>query len=181
MASASKIFALASLVALGARTASAASLDAQIAALPFTIGDKADFRPVSTTDGDAILLTDGPRDQDPAFRQPIVVVDADRDLRTAPPVHDREAFARARFLELASRHVGDVAILGAKLSSEDGGDVVRIDATGSKMPSQEPAALIAFMRFTKGGLIRTLCVLPRMTHAEYADRCLQLARSIHEK
>ena len=173
------IVVLAGLIALGTSSASAASLEAQVAALPFTVGDEADFRPVSTIDGNAVVLTDGPRDEDPAFRQPIVVVD--RDLREAPPEHDRAAFARANVLDMASRYVGDVAILGSKLSSVDGEDVVRIDATGEKPPSRKPAALIAFVRFGKRGVIRTLCVLPRMTHGEYADRCTQLARSIHAK
>lgn len=152
-------------------------LAAQVAALPFAIGDEADFRPVLTSAGNAVVLTDGPRDHDPAFTQPIIAVDTDLDFREAPPGQDREAFARQRFLDVAKRHVEKVSILGSKLSQENGDDVVRIDATGSKPPSQKPAALIGYMRFTKGGFVRTLCILPQQTHAEYAARCAQLAGS----
>lgn len=155
------------------------SLATQIAALPFAVGDLADFRPVRTIADTGLLLTDGPRDVDPRFRQPLVVVDGDFGER--PSEQDREVSAKTRFLDLARHHVAEVAIVGTKRDRDEGADVVRIDATGSKPPSGEPATLIGYMRFGKGGLLTTLCILPAQTHAEFTARCEQLAGSVHHR
>ncbi|NNC27450.1 hypothetical protein HKX42_11250, partial [Salinisphaera sp. USBA-960] len=56
----------------GVRIRGALSLDDQIAALPFRIGDLAGFRPVRALAGNSVLLTLGPRDQVTNLEQPIL-------------------------------------------------------------------------------------------------------------
>ena len=52
------------------------SIEAQIDALPFTIGDWADFRPVRSLAGSSLILTDGPADSYQDGPQPIVIIAA---------------------------------------------------------------------------------------------------------
>lgn len=50
-----------------------ASLDEQVAALPFRLGDRAGFRLVPQIVGDGLILTNGPKNIDPDGEQPSVV------------------------------------------------------------------------------------------------------------
>ena len=70
------------------------SVDEQLAALPFRIGDRAGFRPVRAMGGNAVFLTDGPADQVAAAEQPILIL-ARSNGPPPPPGPQRDAFANA--------------------------------------------------------------------------------------
>ena len=59
------------------------SLDEQISALPFRVGDRAGFRPVKVLAGNSLLFTEGPADVVKAAEQPIAILAA--SLNAPPP------------------------------------------------------------------------------------------------
>lgn len=157
-------------VALGSvRFRAAATLDAAIAALPFTLGDRAGFRPVQTLMGSALMLTEGPLDADPAGDQPLAVVAASIDAR---PVPDPEASARQMFGTQAG-------LTEIELQSliRNGDDVV---AAGTGLDGARRVTLRQHLRLTPGGgYVRIVCIWPAAD--DIAARCDRLAAGVRAR
>lgn len=66
-----------------------ASLNEQVTALPFRVGDLAGFRPVLAAGGLSLLLTDGPPDKPQGATQPIVYLIAHGSGAQAGPGGER--------------------------------------------------------------------------------------------
>ncbi|AMB43832.1 hypothetical protein [Methylobacterium sp. AMS5] len=104
-----------------------ASLADQVAALPYTVGDTAGFRPMGVFAGNGLLLTEGPKDIDPEREQPVVIVAP--SLGQAPaPAGAEVAYARRIFT--TQKDLKDVAITDEARSTRGGAVVVRLRGTG---------------------------------------------------
>ncbi|MGF3023105.1 hypothetical protein ACQVP2_09785 [Methylobacterium aquaticum] len=143
------------------------SLADQIAALPYAVGDLAGFRPVRTLMGNALMLTDGPKDVDPDGAQPMVVV-APSMGRAAVPAGQEGAFARKALATF--REIRDVTVTDEDRATRDGAVVLRLRATGSDARSGRPLAVTQVIRFDGRSYLRVLGLTP-------ADRSEALARA----
>ncbi|MFC7396438.1 hypothetical protein ACFQU1_04410 [Chelatococcus sp. GCM10030263] len=83
-------------------------MDQQIAALPFTLGDRAGFRVVRVLAGSGVLMTDGPKDAIHGAEQPLIIV-ASGD-GAIPGTLEQDRFAKQAFGGLAG-------IRGAEIKS----------------------------------------------------------------
>lgn len=149
----------------------APGLDAQIDALPFTIGDRAGFRAIRTMMGSTLVLTDSAGDGGPATAgQPLVIVaHSIGDVQAT----DREATARKLLQGLAG--ITDVVIAPAAPSADN--IVYRSTATG--LDHGTPVVLTQHVRFgPEGGYIRTVCIARPALAAAIAPRCDRLAASV---
>ena len=151
-------------------------LDAQVAALPFAVGDLAGFRISATALGAALILVDGSKDVDPNQSQAHVVVTTSDG---APPKDDREAFAKAQLQ--AFQAVRTTAVRSTKLFQADGAQWAEVDADGTEGQSETPVAISYFLRFDTTGTMSVVCVAPRAEGAQYADRFKTVALSVKPK
>lgn len=143
-------------------------LESEIAALPFSIGDRAGFRAVRTLMGSGVVLTEGPRDVDPDTTQPVAIVVASLG---PVPVLDRVATARRAFEGFG----GMKGIVRAEEGAV-GDDGYRIAGTAATAAGK-PIALVQHMRFAAaGGYLRIVCVAPAAI--DVAARCDRLAASV---
>ncbi|KQP70788.1 hypothetical protein [Methylobacterium sp. Leaf112] len=125
----------------------------QIAALPYSVGDLAGFRPVRTLMGNALLLTDGPKDIDPEGEQAIVIVAP--SLGQVPVAPGQEgAFARKALGTI--REVRDIAVTDEKNSTLGGAAVVRLRGTGSDTLSGRMMSVHQTIRFDGAGYLRVI-------------------------
>ena len=143
------------------------SLADQMAALPYGVGDLAGFRPVRTLMGNALMLTDGPKDIDPDGVQPMIVV-APSLGRAAVPTGQEGAFARKALASF--REIKDVTVTGEERTSRDGAVVHRLRAAGVDPKSGRAVVLTQTIRFDPAGYLRILGLAP-------ADRTEALARA----
>lgn len=130
------------------------SLEEQIAALPFAIGDRAGFRPVRVTGGNSILLTEGEDDVVEEADQPIVIVAASQEIK--PPPERRDEFARRALTGLPG--LSEVRIERAEGFRQDNADWHEAVAT-AKERSGVPVVVQQTIRFTDEGFIRALTVV----------------------
>lgn len=148
------------------RLKAAADIGTAITALPFTIGDRAGFRPVRTLMGAALILTEGERDTDPDGAQPLVIVASSLDMRIPP---DRADYARKLFE--GQREFTRIAV---KETKSDGDDVL---VSGTAVDRARVIALRQHMRFDDSGkYVRTVCTWP--VADDYAARCDKVAASV---
>jgi hypothetical protein len=75
-------------------------IEERVAALPFRLTERAEFRPVRVLAGNALLLTDGPKDVTQEMEQPLLIVAL--STNPGPPADQRDAFARAALNSNAS-------------------------------------------------------------------------------
>ncbi|MET7241835.1 hypothetical protein ABZT49_00545 [Methylobacterium sp. EM32] len=143
------------------------SLAEQMAALPYTVGDLAGFRPVRTLMGNALMLTDGPKDIDPDGAQPLVVV-APAMGRAAIPAGQEGAFARKALATF--REITTVTVTDEERTTRDGTVFLRLRANGTDPKSGRPVAVTQVIRFDGPGYLRVLGLAP-------ADRAEALART----
>ncbi len=137
-------------------------IEAQIGALPFTVGNRAGFRPVRTMMGNLLLLTDGPNDVSDGSDQPIVTFGA--SVAAVPPAEARDTFARQAFMRLP--RLSDV-----KIESAEGGEGVRheIIATAKTAGGSDVLLMQTFL-FGTGSYVRMVAIAP------LADRDTDLVR-----
>jgi hypothetical protein len=131
------------------------SVDDQIAALPFRIGDRAGFRPVRAMGGNAIYLTDGPADQVAAAEQPILIL-ARSNGPPPPPGPQRDAFARAALLE--SGILDKVAIERSETFRQKGAEWHEIVARAVDARSGQAVVVTQTLRFAPDHYMRMLGV-----------------------
>ena len=127
------------------------SLDEQISALPFRIGDKAGFRAVRVLSGNSILFTDGPLDIIKAVEQPIAILAA--SLNTPPVSNElRERFAQAALN--SNQTLRNVAIERSESFRFKGQDWHEIVAKATEAASGEPVIVTQTIRFEPDRYVR---------------------------
>lgn len=129
------------------------SLDDQIAALPFRVGDLAGFRPVRTLMGNALLLTDGPKDVDPEGVQAAIIVAPALD-RVAVASGQEGAFARKALGTIPD--VRDIVVTDEERMTRDGAVVVRLRGTGRDARSGRDVGVSQTIRFADAGYLRII-------------------------
>jgi hypothetical protein len=132
-----------------------ASLADQVAALPFTVGDTAGFRPMVVFAGNGLLLTEGPKDVDPGREQPVVVVTP--SLGQAPVPAGAEA-AYARRLFTAQKDLTNVAVTDEERSTRGDAVVVRLRGTGTDTRTGRTLGLTQTTVFEDGRYLRVIGV-----------------------
>jgi hypothetical protein len=133
----------------------ALSMDEQVKALPFRLGDLAGFRPVRAMAGNSILLTEGPNDVVRAADQPAVIVA--QSFAPAPPGPEaRDQFARAALVGNAL--LKDVTYERAQNFRLGGAEWHEIVAKAKDGQSDEPVIVLQSIRFAPDGYLRTLGV-----------------------
>ena len=150
------------------------SVEEQIAALPFVVGDLAGFRTVRTLAGSGLLLTEGPNDVVKGAEQPIIVIAASLD---APPAAEaRDAFARHAAATLVG--VRDLKISEAAAFRHDDADWHRIEAVASEDDSGAPVVVTQFIRFTPDGWFRSAAIVAADSQEQLAPRLRRLGESV---
>ncbi|MGO4706041.1 hypothetical protein AB4072_09735 [Microvirga sp. 2MCAF38] len=141
------------------------SLDEQISALPFRVGDRGGFRPVRVLSGNSALFTEGPKDNIEAIEQPIVILAA--SLGALPPAGERrEQFAHAA---LNSNQIfNNVAIERSDTFRLNGQEWHEIVAKAKEAVSGHPVIVMQTIRFDTDRYVRMVA----MTRAENRERDL---------
>lgn len=152
----------------------AGDMDAQIAALPFVVGDLAGFRTVRTLAGNGLLLTEGSNDVVRTAEQPIIVIAAGFD--TPPAVAARDAFARHAAATLVG--VRDLRIATAAGFRHDDADWHRIEGAASEDDSGVPVVVTQVIRFIPDGWIRIAAIVAADRQDGLAPRLRRLAESV---
>lgn len=130
-----------------------ASLADQVAALPYTVGDTAGFRPTGVFAGNGLLLTEGPKDVDPEREQPMVIVTP--SLGQVPvPAGGEVAYARRIFA--AQKDLKDVAITGEERSTRGDAVVVRLRGTGTDTKNGRALGMTQTTVFEDGRYLRVI-------------------------
>ena len=151
------------------------SLDEQISALPFRIGDKAGFRPVRVLAGNSLLLTQGPLDTFKALEQPVVILAV--SLTPAPQANDqRDRFARAALA--SNQSIKDVAVERAEIFRLKGQDWHEIVAKAVDTASGEPIIVMQTIRFEGDRYVRMVGVARIADRAEFLPRVRNVIDSV---
>lgn len=147
------------------------SLQEQIAALPFRVGDLADFRPVLATGGLSLLLTEGPQNDPPGASQPIVYL-----------VVNQSGAQGGREANLAmARRLFDTTPTLRRIEatrSEDRGDLSRIEGRALVGTAGDEIDVIHLVRFENGGYQRAVGIFRRGEAERYRERFERLAASM---
>jgi hypothetical protein len=131
------------------------SIEDQIAALPFRVVDRAGFRPVRTMAGNALLLTDGPKDVVVNAEQPVAILA--QSTGPAPPPPQRDAFARSALLSNAI--FKDALVERSQGFRQKGADWHEIVARATEIASGAPVVVTQTIRFAPAGYLRMLGVV----------------------
>lgn len=151
-----------------------ASLADQVAALPFTVGDTAGFRPMGVFAGNGLLLTEGPKDVDPEREQPVVIVTP--SLGQAPVPEGAEA-AYARRLFTAQKDLTNVAVTDETRSNQGEAVVVRLRGTGTDTKTGRTLGITQTMVFDGGRTLRVIGFADA-GRADALDRAERVAASV---
>lgn len=147
------------------------SLEEQVSALPFRVGDKAGFRPVRVISGNSVLFTDGPQDTIKAVEQPIMIVAA--SLQPPPPPGERRSqFARAALF--SNQILKDIRIERSESFRLKGQDWHEIVAKAVEAESGQPIVVVQSIRFDTDRYVRMV----GLTREEQRDQNLPRFRAI---
>ncbi|GJD28859.1 hypothetical protein PMNALOAF_0091 [Methylobacterium adhaesivum] len=131
------------------------TLEQQVAALPFRIGDPAGFRPVRVLAGNSVLLTEGPKDQMTGLEQPILVLA--QAVQPPPQAEQREAFARTALA--SNQTMKDFIVERSQSYRQNGVDWHEIVARATDTPSGTPVVVAQTIRFAPDGYLRAVGVV----------------------
>ncbi|MER2196379.1 hypothetical protein [Methylobacterium brachiatum] len=131
------------------------TLDQQVEALPFRIGNMAGFRPIRVLAGNSVLLTAGPKDQMQNLEQPILVMA--QAVQQPPAAEQRDGFARAALA--SNQTMKDFVIERAQSYRSNGVDWHEIVARAVDMPTNVPVVVSQTIRFNPDGYLRALGVV----------------------
>jgi hypothetical protein len=146
------------------------TIEDQMTALPFRLGALAGFRPVRTMAGNALLLTDGPRDTIAAAEQPMLIVA--KSLDAGPGREQRDAFARGALA--GNDMVRDLVPERAQSFRQGGADWHEIVARGQHAGSGDPVVVMQTIRFAPDSYMRVLGV----ARADTRDAMLPRFRAV---
>lgn len=131
-------------------------IEDQVTALPFTLGARGGFRPVRVMGGNALYLTDGPKDSDPGGEQPVVVIA--RSLDGAPDPREIDQFARQLFGGLPG--VSKVRLERAENQRIRGVPGHEIRADGADSSGETKIKLVQWVRVERGSYLRIVAFVP---------------------
>jgi hypothetical protein len=154
-----------------------ASLDEQIATLPYSIGEMAGFRPVRVVMGNSLLLTEGAKDVDPERTQPMIII-APSLGQAAVAAGQESAFARKALGTL--RDLKDVAVTDEDRSTRGTTVIVRLRASATDPKTARPLAVTQTVLFDGPRYLRVI----GMADAAQADtiaRAERVAASVAPK
>lgn len=147
------------------------SLEEQISALPFRVGDKAGFRPVRVLAGNSVLYTDGPQDMVKAVAQPMVILAA--SLQPPPPPGEiRDRFAREALN--SNQILKDIRIERSEAFRLKGQDWHEIVARAKEAESGQDIVVMQSIRFEGNRYVRMV----GLTRAEQRDQNLPRFRAV---
>ncbi|MFE1597244.1 hypothetical protein [Methylobacterium sp. ID0610] len=129
------------------------SITEQVAALPYTVGDFAGFRPVLVMAGSTLLLTEGPKGADPEGTQPMVVVAPSLGQATGGAGQE-SAIARKALGSLPQ--VKDLAVTGEERAARGTGVVVTLRGSGKDAQSGRAIRVVQTMVFDARGSLRVV-------------------------
>lgn len=154
-----------------------ASLEEQVAALPFRVDDRAGFRVVRAFGGSSLALTEGPKDVDPEGEQPFVIVAAALGSAAVPP--DLDAFAR-RALSGVSQLAG-ATVEATRTYERDGHAWHELVATAKGARAGESLVVLQAFRFTgqaDRGYLRVIAMGPATARDALLARFRRVAESV---
>jgi hypothetical protein len=147
------------------------SLEEQVSALPFRLGDKAGFRPVRVLSGNSILFTDGPSDVVTAVEQPVVILAV--SLSSSPPPGERrDQFAKAALN--SNQTLKNIAIERSEAFRFKGQDWHEIVAKATDAGSSQPIIVMQTIRFEPDRYVRMV----GLARVEQRDQILPRFRTI---
>jgi len=127
------------------------SVDEQMAALPFHLGDRAGFRPLKVLAGNSLLLTDGPKEVIKNVEQPILIVAASYNP-VPPPGEGRDQFARTALA--ATQSLTDLVIERSQDFRQNGQDWHEIVARAKDASSSQEVVVMQTIRFAPAVTVR---------------------------
>jgi hypothetical protein len=131
------------------------SIDQQVAARPFRIGDPAGFRPVRAMAGNSVLLTEGPKEAVKGVEQPTVILA--QSFAPAPPTAEqRDVFARSALVQ--NTLLKDIVLERAQGFRLGGVDWHEIVAKGKDTTSEQPVIVMQTIRFAPDGYLRMVAL-----------------------
>lgn len=133
------------------------SLNEQIAALPYVVGDMAGFRPVRVLAGSSLILTKGPKDVDPDATQPLVVVASSLGQATVAKGQE-SALARKAFGSVAS--LKDITVTDENRSTSGSQIVIRLRGSAKHAKSDQPMSVMQMILFNERGYLRVVGIAP---------------------
>lgn len=148
------------------------SLEDEISRLPFTVGQRADFRAVRTLAGSGLMMTDGPKDIVSDASQPLVIVASSMGSNPALKMLTEEE--RTQLALAALQGLGFQDFRADITDVEDDGDVV-IAGKGTD-DSGRSMLLRQIMRFAPTGHVRTVCIFT--AEQDIATRCDQVGQAV---
>jgi hypothetical protein len=147
------------------------SLDEQVSALPFRMGEKAGFRPVRAISGNSVLFTDGPKDTIKAVEQPIAILAASLEP-PPPPGERRKQFAQAALY--SNQVLKDIRIERSESFRLKGQDWHEIVAKAVEAESGQSIVVMQSIRFDNDRYVRMV----GLTREEQRDQNLPRFRAI---
>jgi hypothetical protein len=148
------------------------SIEEQISALPFRLGDKAGFRPVRVMAGNSVLFTDGPQDAVKAVEQPILIMASASLSGPLPPTERRGQFALAALN--SNQILKDVKVERSESFRFKGQDWHEIVAKATEVASGQPVVVMQTIRFEPDRYVRMV----GLTRVEQRDQNLPRFRSV---
>lgn len=130
-----------------------ASVADQVAALPYTVGDTAGYRPAIVFAGNGLILTEGPKDVDPEREQPAIVIVP--SLGQAPVPEGAEA-AYARRLFTSQKDARDLVVTDEERTTRGGAVVVRLRGTFTDAKTARPMVATQTVVFENDRYLRVL-------------------------
>jgi len=147
------------------------SLEEQVSALPFRLGETAGFRPVRVIAGNSALFTDGPKETIKAVEQPIVILGS--SLQPVPASSEqRKQFAQAALQ--ANQVIKDIRIERSDSFRLKGQDWHEIVARAVEAESGQPIVVMQSIRFDADRYVRMV----GLTRVEQRDQNLPRFRAI---
>lgn len=131
------------------------SIPDQLSALPFTLGDLADFRPVRVMAGNSLMLTSGPADAVQGVDQPIMIIA--HSVAPPPPPDQRDAMARQ--LLGSNTFLTETKLERSQGFRQGGAEWHEIVATAKDGRSGVPVVVLQTIRFTPGGYVRMVGIV----------------------
>ncbi|MDJ1159492.1 hypothetical protein QNA08_14740 [Chelatococcus sp. SYSU_G07232] len=145
---------------------SAGSLEEQMAALPFTLGDRAGFRVLRVLAGNSLLMTDGPKDVVRGGEQPIFIIAAGQGA--IPGTLEQDRFARQALSGLAGVQAAEIK--RAAGSERDRVSWHEIEAVGVDPVTKARLFVVQAIRFGANDYIRMVGMVREKDRAAVAAR-----------
>lgn len=151
------------------------TIDQQLVALPFKIGDMAGFRPIRAMAGNSLLLTDGPDDVIKSVSQPVLIV-AQSFGPASGGLEGREAFARAALS--ANSFIKDTTIERSQSYRQNGENWHEIVAKATDTNSGVPVVVQQTILFEADGYLRAVGITRPETRDAVLPRFRRFVDSI---